>query len=221
LTGKDEPPRGRKPRKGEKWPTPKSSVSGPDYARINRKRSGGDDLATAVARRNKKWPTPCKEDGESHGARKGKPLSAQPLETVVRAGGPGSTWPTPRATEWKGCGPYGSKSQKYRLDRKYLDATVVEAEKAPSGGQLNPDWVERLMGLPTGWTDPERKNSEKVAYPKRWLDGTWEKGVPRLSARREWRRPRLMAVGNAVVPAQARVIAMWMLERIKADGVLT
>jgi len=21
------------------------------------------------------------------------------------------------------------------------------------GGQLNPDWVEWLMGLPTGWTD--------------------------------------------------------------------
>jgi len=32
------------------WPTPKSSPSGPDYARANRPRSGGDDLATSVAR---------------------------------------------------------------------------------------------------------------------------------------------------------------------------
>jgi hypothetical protein len=32
------------------WPTPKSSPSGPDYARMNREGSGGDDLATAVAR---------------------------------------------------------------------------------------------------------------------------------------------------------------------------
>lgn len=32
------------------WPTPKASPSGPDYARMNRPRSGGDDLATAVAR---------------------------------------------------------------------------------------------------------------------------------------------------------------------------
>jgi DNA (cytosine-5)-methyltransferase 1 len=32
------------------WPTPKSCPSGPDYARANRPRSGGDDLATAVAR---------------------------------------------------------------------------------------------------------------------------------------------------------------------------
>jgi len=32
------------------WPTPKATVSGPDFARVNRPRSGGDDLATAVAR---------------------------------------------------------------------------------------------------------------------------------------------------------------------------
>jgi len=32
------------------WPTPKGSPSGPDYARANRPNSGGDDLATAVAR---------------------------------------------------------------------------------------------------------------------------------------------------------------------------
>ena len=38
--------------KREMWPTPKSSVSGPDYARAKRPRSGGDDLATAVARKN-------------------------------------------------------------------------------------------------------------------------------------------------------------------------
>ena len=34
------------------WPTPKSHPSGPDYARANRPRSGGDDLATSVAREN-------------------------------------------------------------------------------------------------------------------------------------------------------------------------
>lgn len=32
------------------WPTPKASESGPDYARVNRPRSGGDDLHTRVAR---------------------------------------------------------------------------------------------------------------------------------------------------------------------------
>jgi hypothetical protein len=32
------------------WPTPKATASGPDYARMNREGSGGDDLVTAVAR---------------------------------------------------------------------------------------------------------------------------------------------------------------------------
>jgi hypothetical protein len=34
----------------DRWPTPKSSPSGPDYARASRPDSGGDDLATSVAR---------------------------------------------------------------------------------------------------------------------------------------------------------------------------
>ena len=33
-----------------RWPTPKASPSGPDYARANRPKSGGDDLVTSVAR---------------------------------------------------------------------------------------------------------------------------------------------------------------------------
>ena len=37
------------------WPTPKGSPSGPDYARVGRQGSGGDDLVTAVA---KMLPTP-------------------------------------------------------------------------------------------------------------------------------------------------------------------
>lgn len=40
----------------QKWPTPKGSPSGPDFARSEREGSGGDDLATAVARET--WATP-------------------------------------------------------------------------------------------------------------------------------------------------------------------
>jgi hypothetical protein len=59
-------------------------------------------------------------------------------------------WPTPRASEWKGVGPLGSKSHKHRLNRQYLDATVQEYEQVT--GSLNPTWVEWLMGFPTGHT---------------------------------------------------------------------
>lgn len=37
-------------KKPRRYPTPKSTPSGPDYARVNRPDSGGDDLATNVAR---------------------------------------------------------------------------------------------------------------------------------------------------------------------------
>jgi len=43
------------------WPTPKASPSGPDYNRVNREKSGGDDLVTAVAR----CPTPTAGDAKN------------------------------------------------------------------------------------------------------------------------------------------------------------
>jgi hypothetical protein len=62
------------------WPTPKASPIGPDYARVHRPGSGGDDLATAVAKR---IPTPTARDWRSgkvsaatH-ARNSRPLSEQ------------------------------------------------------------------------------------------------------------------------------------------------
>ena len=47
------------------YPTPKGSPSGPDFARANRPESGGDDLATAVARGGATppmWMTPQVQD---------------------------------------------------------------------------------------------------------------------------------------------------------------
>ena len=52
-------------------------------------------------------------------------------------------WGTPTARDHKS--GQGKKARTY----KELTAMV----ERPSGGQLNPDWVEHLMGLPAGWTD--------------------------------------------------------------------
>ena len=98
----------------QNWPTPKSSPSGPDYARISRPKSGGDDLATAVARR---FPTPTATDAIKRG------------QISPRLGAMG------------------------------LSETI--------GGQLNPMWVEWLMGWPVGWTD--LKPLEMVGSRKSWL----------------------------------------------------
>lgn len=60
-------------------------------------------------------------------------------------------WPTIRASEWKGCGPLGSKSHVYRLKKYYLDA--VAQDRIGQTGRLNPYWCEWLMGVPNGWTE--------------------------------------------------------------------
>ncbi len=103
-------------------------------------------------------PTPTAGDAKASGSRNTSSSKAHPgvslTDFVKRDGGKGRTWPTPRATEWKGTGPLGSKSQAHRLGRGYLDATVQEVEQIT--GSLNPTWVEWLMGFPTGWTDLER-----------------------------------------------------------------
>ena len=83
------------------WPTQKSTPSGPDFARADRPESGGDDLATAVAR--DLLPTPAARDRRS----------GQGTDNAGHA---------PQLPE-------------------------------VAGGQLNPTWVEWLMGFPLGWTD--------------------------------------------------------------------
>ena len=97
------------------WPTPKSEPSGPDYARANRKGSGGDDLATRIAKM---------EQGQK-------------------------MWTTPGVSDSFGT---GRKMETKRKDGKPKDSLK---DMAAPGGQLNPQWVEWLMGYPSGWTDLE------------------------------------------------------------------
>ena len=67
-------------------------------------------------------------------------------------------------------------------------------------GRLNPDWVELLMGLPEGWTDPDRDVDPSMIDASSWADGSWEEDVPRLTSRKDYRNKRLKALGNSVVP---------------------
>ena len=58
-------------------------------------------------------------------------------------------WPTPTARDWKdGANPSD------RVPSNGLLGRVAPRDPTSQPGQLNPDWVERLMGLPrVGWTD--------------------------------------------------------------------
>lgn len=62
-------------------------------------------------------------------------------------------WPTPRAADCSGTGAAGSKSAEHDLERQNLKGVVMYTPGAEPGEQLNPDWVEWLMGFPPGWSE--------------------------------------------------------------------
>jgi len=120
------------------------------------------------------WPTPTGQDnpqvrgvGKTIGTKRGTTL-----------GGAVRMWPTPTASDYKGSGPtVVRKDGKNRLNDRPDYATE---QRAQNGGQLNPTWVEWLMGFPTGWTDlkpsempSSRKSSRKsgAQSSKRRADG--------------------------------------------------
>lgn len=87
------------------------------------------------------WPTPTVHGNHNQpGASKN---AGWGLSSAVKQ------WPTPVASASKGSSPAALK-RKSGADRSNdrLDHAVM----ATDGGQLNPEWVEWLMGWPIGWT---------------------------------------------------------------------
>jgi DNA (cytosine-5)-methyltransferase 1 len=54
--------------------------------------------------------------------------------------------------------------------------------------------------------------SEGLDFPRRWGDGSWEEGVPRVTLERKNRTHRLKALGNAIVPQIAYELIRCMKE---------
>lgn len=90
------------------------------------------------------WPTPTRSDGAGGTGNQGRKGGLNLRTAVAR------TWPTPVASMAKGSS-HAALTRKSGADRSNdrLDHAVM----ASDGGQLNPEWVEWLMGWPIGWTD--------------------------------------------------------------------
>lgn len=100
------------------------------------------------------------------------------------------TWPTPGHTAWHSSGCRGKIAILVNREQ-YLKMT------AGNFGQLNPDWVEWLMGWPVGWTDPDCETPVEVSWES---DPADDGSIPRTSARKEHRINRLKTIGNGQVP---------------------
>ena len=91
--------------------------------------------------------------------------------TSVDVSGYGQLWPTPTAWDAKAPGP----SQVDRDTPGLSTAAVTHGhrgETTPMGGpptaDLNPPFVEALMGLPDGWSDPEGSVSGFTLWVTDW-----------------------------------------------------
>jgi len=89
------------------------------------------------------WLTPMVQDSKHSGTNPGPNGKRKLLANQVN-------WPTPAARDYKGAVLPETLSAK---NRNPMTNTLPDAVQHKSGrGQLNPEWVEWLMGLPTGWT---------------------------------------------------------------------
>lgn len=134
-----------------------------------------NDARNGLPAAAKYWPSPQARDYRSVTGREHLQRD-NAFQNLNVAAVYSTMWPTPRASEFKGTGPVGSKSHAHRLKKGYLDATVLQfatpqardyrtgqserwdnPERSRNlndqvGGSLNADWTEWLMGFPIGWT---------------------------------------------------------------------
>jgi len=128
------------------WPTARAAdykgATSPSECTRRRVENGQANLPEAIQESSRvMWQTPVADDAVNRKTGKFNSRGEPKLSAQVKL------WPTPRT---KGmCGGSGSWE-------KLKQATSIEEARkmgAGHGGQLNPTWVEWLMGWPLGWTD--------------------------------------------------------------------
>ncbi len=121
--------------RGQGVPTPASS----DYKIVSKKGQRRGQLSEFVHL----WPTPSAQMAAQGPGRQGRDGGPN-LVTAVAERGP---WATPNARDWKAAPGAGSRGRGGR--GRSLPADV---QKLEGSGNLNPTWVEWLMGFEMGYT---------------------------------------------------------------------
>ena len=208
--------------RAQTWPTARAQDGKHGYAtkyELERDRSK-DLLHVSAARAAQTWPTPTATagDSKSSGSRSLPASGAHAGTSLTDAVRPDRVkhdeWPTPTTQDAQNNGG----AAQHRRHALPLNAIV--------GGALNPEWVELLMGLPSGWSCA---SGDAMAWPgaHSWPVG---RGVAqpdsepvRLVPARSVpdRALRLRSIGNGVVPQQAMAALALLMEGPRQGSLFT
>jgi len=110
---------------------------------------GGSNSRKALRARTTMWPTPRTITGGAEDASNKIRPSGHRGQTNLA--GAVQKWPTPQASDNRDRGNMSNPSIQRRvaIGKQIMLSQSVD----PISGQLNPTWVEWLMGWPLGWTD--------------------------------------------------------------------
>ena len=157
-------------------PTPYATDAGSGRINTSQGSSNQRPMLALMARKNL-WPTPLASEGSGGGKAEYAQLA---LNNVSRESGASRSlklrdavklWPTPKASEpgmsAKTTGRHYTKSSHLTMQVAISQGLINPATGnllrmgEPTGGQLNPTWVEKLMGWPANWTSLEPINEEE------------------------------------------------------------
>ena len=126
------------------WPTVTTDSAS---SRTKKYAQGGMPLSMAV----QTWPTPTVQDSDK-ATKKMRDNHQNNLTAVVFDQ---EMLPTPTTRDWKGGYKEDALTRKDGKSRRFdalPNAAIGGVGTDIVSGHLNPDWVEWLMGVPTGWT---------------------------------------------------------------------
>lgn len=164
------------------------------------------------------WPTPtASQRGDCPSERERRSPTLCSTVNMVDAS---RMYPTPTVGDAKASGASGYSTDSGRHSGITLTDAICGEAASGRSGKLNPSWVEWLMGWPIGWTDYEPMPSHASLEHCPWNGDPWsvwnDEVVARTSEGTRHRADRLRAIGNGVVPQQAALAFLTLMDEVSS-----
>lgn len=117
------------------------------------------------------WPTPRASANENRTTRPAPSHGNGHGETLAGTAQAFGAWPTPKARDAKGAENANRNSPSLETFAQLGhpgETTLKAGTNGPPEADLNPSFVEALMGLPDGWSDPEGSVSGFTLWVTDW-----------------------------------------------------